>query len=209
MSNWCTVGQRSIPICDPLFFSFSCETIFQYWSQCTECVIKLMDPLRYFWLQPVLHNWCTKGYGVNYPVCGVVYIKDPLPLIEISSPWSDSTGFSLILSGLLLYIQHDITINKMHSVCYKGARCSSVVRAFAHGAMGHRINPSLGYFSFQPVPHDWCNKGCGMCYPVCGMMHIKEPLLLIEKSSLCGSRGFPLSLSEWFFTICLKPYNRK
>ena len=33
-----------------------------------------------------------------------------------------------------------------------------------------------------------------MCYPVCGMVHIKEPLLLIDKSSLCGSSGFPLSL---------------
>ena len=30
----------------------------------------------------------------------------------------------------------------------------------------------LSYFSFQPVFHDWCNKGRGMCYPVCGMMHI-------------------------------------
>ena len=48
-----------------------------------------------------------------------------------------------------------------------------------------------------------------MCYPVCGMVHIKEPLLLIEKSSLCGGSGFPLSLSEWSFTICLTPYNRK
>ena len=57
--------------------------------------------------------------------------------------------------------------------------------------------------------HDWCNKGRGMCYPVCGMMHIKEPLLLIEKSSLCGGSGFPLSLSEWFFAICLTSYNRK
>ena len=28
-------------------------------------------------------------------------------------------------------------------------------------------------------PHNWCDKGCGMCYPVCGMMYIKEPLLLI------------------------------
>ena len=26
-----------------------------------------------------------------------------------------------------------------------------------------------------------------MCYPVCGMVHIKEPLLLINKSSLCCS----------------------
>ena len=48
-----------------------------------------------------------------------------------------------------------------------------------------------------------------MCYPVCGMFHIKEPLLLIGKSSPCGGSGFPLSLSEWSFTICLTPYNRK
>ena len=75
-----------------------------------------------------------------------------------------------------------------------GARCSSVVRAFAHGAMGRRIDPSWG----GPIER-------GMCYPV----HIKEPLLLIEKSSPCGGSGFPLSLSEWSFTICLTPYNRK
>ena len=57
--------------------------------------------------------------------------------------------------------------------------------------------------------NDWCNKGRGMCYPVCGMMHIKEPLLLIGKSSPCDGRGFPLSLYGWFFTICLTPYNCK
>ena len=56
---------------------------------------------------------------------------------------------------------------------------------------------------------DWCNKGRGMCYPVCGMVHIKEPLLLIDKSSLCSGSGFPFSLSEWSFTICLTPYNRR
>ena len=67
----------------------------------------------------------------------------------------------------------------------------------------------LSYFSFQPVLHDWCNKGRGMCYPICGMMHIKEPLLLIDKSSICGGNGFPFSLSEWSLTICLTPYNRK
>ena len=67
------------------------------------------------------------------------------------------------------------------------------------------------YFSFQPVLHDWGNKGHGMCYPVCGMVHIKEPLLLIRKSSPCGDSGFPLSLSEWSSTIilCQTPYNRK
>ena len=59
-----------------------------------------------------------------------------------------------------------------------------VVESIVHG-----VDP-LGYFSFQPVPHDWCNKGRGMCYPLCGIMHIKEPLLLIEKSSLYGGSGF-------------------
>ena len=58
----------------------------------------------------------------------------------------------------------------------------------------------LSYFSFQPVLHDWCNKGHGMCYPVCGMMHIRVAHL--------AAAGF-LSLSEWFFTICLTPYNHK
>ena len=83
-----------------------------------------------------------------------------------------------------------------------------MVRAFAHGAMGRRIDPSWGG-PIEPVLHEWCNKGRGMCYPVCGMMHIKEPLLLIGKSSPCGGSGFPLSLSEWSFTICPTPYNGK
>ena len=76
------------------------------------------------------------------------------------------------------------------------------------GSILHGVDP-LSYFSFQSVLHYWCNKGRGMYYPVCGMMDIKEPLLLIGKSSVCGGSGFPLSLSEWFFTICPTPYNRK
>ena len=65
-----------------------------------------------------------------------------------------------------------------------------VVRSILHGVDD--------YFSFQPVLHDWCNKGRGMRYPVSGMMHIKEPLMLIGKSSLCGGSEFPLSLSECY-----------
>ena len=32
----------------------------------------------------------------------------------------------------------------MRVTIFQGARCSSVVRAFAHGAIGHRIDPSCG-----------------------------------------------------------------
>ena len=50
---------------------------------------------------------------------------------------------------------------------------------------------SLGYFPFQPVVHNWFIKGRGMYCSVYGKGHIKDPLLLIEKSSLCGGSRFP------------------
>ena len=112
---------------------------------------------------------------------------------------------------LMTHSTHFIYGYMSSDIWLRGAGCSSeverslmvrwVIRLILHG-----VDP-LSYFSFQPVLHDWCNKGCGMCYPVCGMVHIKEHLLLIDKSSLCGSSGFPLSLSEWSLTICLTPYN--
>ena len=79
-----------------------------------------------------------------------------------------------------------------------------MVRVFTHGMMGHQIDPSLPIELFlipASAPH-LVNKGHGM-------RHIKEPLLLIGKSSPCYSSRFPLLLSEWFFTICPTPYNCK
>ena len=52
------------------------------------------------------------------------------------------------------------------------------------------------------------NKGHGMCYPVWDDAY-KRSLAANRKESPCGSSGFPLLLSEWSFTICLTPYNRK
>ena len=96
--------------------------------------------------------------------------------------------------GWGLYYTHIHT----HISQAEGARCRSMVKAFATGAMGRRIDPPLSYFSFQPMFHDWCNKEYGMCYPVCWTVHIKEPFLLIGKNSpRSGGSGFPLSLSEW------------
>ena len=61
---------------------------------------------------------------------------------------------------------NDASAQKLNIV-EMGARCSSVVRAFVHGAMGRRIDPylmvdPLSYFSFQSMLHDWCKKGRGM-----------------------------------------------
>ena len=66
-----------------------------------------------------------------------------------------------------------------------------VVGSIPHGGL-------IELFLFQPVLHNWCNKGRGMCYPVCVMMLIKQKisLLIIGKSSHFGGSGFPLSLSR-------------
>ena len=72
-------------------------------------------------------------------------------------------------------------------------RCSSTHSWYDGSSDRSFMVDPLSYFSFQPVLHDWCNKDRGMCYPICGMMHIKKPLLLIGKSSPCGGSGFALS----------------
>ena len=58
-----------------------------------------------------------------------------------------------------------------------------MVRAFAHGAMGRRIDPSWGrvcvcgrielFLVTASAPRLVYNKSRGMCYSVCGMVHIK------------------------------------
>ena len=93
-----------------------------------------------------------------------------------------------------------------HMLLYRLER--SLMGRWVVGSILHGVDP-LSYFSFQPVLHVWCSKGCGMCYPVYGIVHIKEPLLLIRKSSPWGVSRFTLSLSEWSFTISLTPYNSK
>ena len=63
----------------------------------------------------------------------------------------------------------------------------------------------------------YCSSQCSttgvtkvvVCAILSGMVHIKDPLLLIGKSSPCGGSRFPLSLSEWSSTICPTPYNCK
>ena len=50
--------------------------------------------------------------------------------------------FFLIFRNLFNNILNTFILLVMLSIL--GARCSSVVTAFAHGAMGHRIDPSWG-----------------------------------------------------------------
>ena len=89
------------------------------------------------------------------------------------------------LNGPLPYVQHHIT--------NKNVLSASLNKTF----------PSF----FQAVLHDWCNKGCGMSYPIYGIVHIKEPLLLIGKSSICGGSRFPLTERSFTIHVCPMLYN--
>ena len=133
--------------------------------------------------------------------------------------WCDNSGFNCWV--VLNHVRHLIAVNKMYRVCLKikhflrsfpGARCSSAVRAFAHDAMGRWTNPS--WWTHWAISRSSRCSTTGItkalvCAILSGMVHIKKTLLLIGKSSLCGGSGFPFSLSEWSFTICLMPYNRR
>ena len=61
---------------------------------------------------------------------------------------------------------------------------------------------SLGYFPFLLAVHNWSITSCRMCCPVCGKIQIKDLLLLIGNSSLCGDSRFPLK-KYVPMTICL------
>ena len=108
----------------------------------------------------------------------------------------------------LLYASSHRQDNTYHSLCYAsrgplagmrnssmgtgGASHSSVVECLL---MAQWITGGPPVLFLIPARAPTIN-GHRMYYPVYGMMHIKEPLLLIGKSSPCGGSGFPFSLSE-------------
>ena len=142
----------------------------------------MVDPFSYFSYQPVLHSWCVLSCLCN-GTC-----------VERGAHDVVGAGFlTRYQFGSSPYVQHHITKNEnvlseslnkhfLPSIRSEMQLHGKSVRSWCDGSLDRSfmVDP-LSYFSFQPVPHDWCNKDRGMCYPVCGMMHIKEPLLLSER----------------------------
>ena len=119
--------------------------------------------------------WYVPPTGMCHPLVSHLLVCATHWYVPPTGMWHWGPTTTLVLSNRMTWPDADITVGKMKEI--------------------------LQTVSFQPVLHDWFNKGRGMYYPVCGMVHIKKPLLLIGRSSPCGS--------EWFFTICPTPYNRK
>ena len=174
---------------------------------------------------PIEHNW----YNKSHSMCAITFVLFPdyvwlnIELIVDAKKQSQMASLSKerdnIQSAIRVYKSmfetQEQLINELRSEWTSHASLTILSeRDVAHGAIGRRIDPSWGWTHWAISRSSQCsttgvNKGCGMYYPVCGMVHIKEPLLLINKSSLCGGSRFPFSLSEWSLTICLTPYNRR
>ena len=105
-------------------------------------------------------------------------------------------GYSYRLTArVLLYAPSHRQDNTYHGLCYTSRGALAGTRHAPEGPLHHTgsdTHYTLSYVPLQPVLHDWCNKGRGMCYHVSGMVHTRV-----------------LFSYEWSFTICLTPYNRK
>ena len=116
------------------------------------------------------------------------------PILLPSLSLSLSLYFYLSLSIYLyvylsLYLFISLSISERNVA--QSIACPPLKRSVVGSILLSGPSCSLGYFPFQPVVHNWYIKGRGMYCSVYGKVHIKDPLLLIEKSSICGGSGFP------------------
>ena len=133
-------------------------------------------------------------WDISDTVCGDSNAPPPLPLISVRPYWNVSymmLSLSISLS-LCVCVRACICVYKERDVAQSIA-CPPLKRSVVGSILLSGPSCSLGYFPFQPVVHNWFIKGRGMYCSVYGKVHIKDPLLLIEKSSLCGGSrfGFP------------------
>ena len=69
----------------------------------------MVDVLRYFSFQPVIHDWCNKDRRMCSHVCVMVFIKEPLLLIVVAA----EDFLSDYLSGPLLHVRCHNTVNNV------------------------------------------------------------------------------------------------
>ena len=77
-----------------------------------------------------------------------------------------------------LYFDVTVYLYELRSV---NSSYNLIVKSICSWCYGSSDQSFMSYFSFQPMFHNWCNKGCCLCYSVIRMLHIKDTLLLIRK----------------------------
>ena len=99
-------------------------------------------------------------------------------------------GYSYRLTArVILYAPSHRQDNTYHGLCYTsrgtlaGTRNSLAAVETGSWCHGSSDRSLVSYFLLHPVSHIWLYNGRGVYYPVCGILHTKDPLLLIRKSS--------------------------
>ena len=101
--------------------------------------------------------------------------------------WCDESSDQSLMVDPLSYCISIVHVILMHTTS-NATHCISLLTvalwlSICSWCDGSHGGPIKLFLIPASVLHIWYNKGCGICYPVCGMVHTKEPLLLIEKSS--------------------------
>ena len=106
-----------------------------------------------------LLNYPTMHLIIHRPIRPSVH---PLisPSICLVHPIRPSISHPSIHPSFLAFIHHRESEIQLRGKSVRSWCDGSLDRSFM-------VDP-LSYFSLKPVLHDWC-------YPVCGMVHIKEP----------------------------------
>ena len=177
-------------------------------GQCSATEIEIE---RFFVLfNDALNTFYLRLYGVTHMV------KDhsdsergnSLPPHGILIPISSKGSFICIIPQTGWHIPRPL-LHSRRSLA--GTRNSSMSPPWRIDPTTHRVMSERSYHGATSRSlRNWCNKDRGMCYPVGGVVYIKDPLPLIGKSNPCSrGRGFPHSLSEWFSKLFLTPNSRK
>ena len=130
-------------------------------------------------------------------------------VLAVNKQWKKNRCNFLIPPHLFVFSRRKLKLKYILLLFQQRTICDSSGShpPLVHGWGFSSAHLPFGIFpSFRPLSHDWYTKDRGMYYPVYEKAHIKYALLSIEKSnSRRGGSGFPITLSMWFFAICLIP----
>ena len=137
----------------------------------------------------------------------ILHGQSVMPLSSLP-PLHVLSGFALgTLAQLDLVYWQQPHLRQEHVHCVSVTSVCPVGDVIEHLLMvGWSADP-FSYLLFQPVIHKWCNTECGMCCPICEIVHIKDTLLLIRKNNP-WSWSSGLSFIIWV-VLNHMPYNYK
>ena len=113
----------------------------------------------------IMFCWVLSHIGISGNEKAVSIVKSALDMHRVKDG-IPNTDFKHHINQYILSTWQDdwngAVANKLHSVKPDLRDWQTSFRSSDRSF----VVDSLSYLSFQPVLHDWCNKGSSICYPV-------------------------------------------